>query len=298
MNYTVRNRDTLTSIANKLGTSVDDLAAANGLTNPNHIQVGQQLNVPGDQDEFTHSVTATVSGVSSRPTPTPVTGTNLAAIQAGQPPPVQQPSYLKQLISSPKATIAATVNHARGLPAAGEAAPTTAGQNAVHVNTPYYLQTQGGHGFTPGPRQCFAAASAMARAAGGHVSSPANRIEIATHKDKSGTITVNPQKAAQGRAHIDSELDAGRPVVVGVAHNHGRYNVDKMTDHFVTITGRGTDAQGRAYYTFNDPGTRSGQDTNTRDRFYVDPKTGGLYRPSNPLGVGLQSQRYQVTMVR
>ncbi len=260
MNYTVRNRDTLTSIASKLGTSVDDLAAANGITNPNHIQVGQQLNIPGDQDEFTNSVTATVSGVSSRPTTTPVTGTNLAAIQAGQPPPAAPPSFLKQLISSPKATIAATVNHARGLPAAGEAAPATSGQNAVHVNTPYYLQTQGGHGFTPGPRQCFAAASAMARAAGGHVSSPANRIEIATHKaSKDGSITVNPQKAVQGRAHIDSELDAGRPVVVGVAHNgRSHYNADKMTDHFVTITGRGTDSQGRAYYTFNDPGTRSG----------------------------------------
>ncbi len=46
------------------------------------------------------------------------------------------------------------------------------------------------------------------------------------------------------------------------------------------------------------PGRAPGQDTNTRDRFYVDAKTGGLYRPSNPLGVGLQSQRYQVTMVR
>src|SRR5690606_2779157 len=44
--YVVEPGDSLSGIAAKLGTSVDALAQANGITNPNHITVGQRLVMP------------------------------------------------------------------------------------------------------------------------------------------------------------------------------------------------------------------------------------------------------------
>jgi rare lipoprotein A len=41
--YVVQSGDTLTGIAAELGTSVDDLMAANGLTDPNYVYAGQTL---------------------------------------------------------------------------------------------------------------------------------------------------------------------------------------------------------------------------------------------------------------
>ncbi|OJH36419.1 LysM peptidoglycan-binding domain-containing protein [Cystobacter ferrugineus] len=45
--YTVRSGDTLSGIAQRYGTTVSALAQANGIRNPNLIQVGQKLRVPG-----------------------------------------------------------------------------------------------------------------------------------------------------------------------------------------------------------------------------------------------------------
>jgi LysM repeat protein len=57
--YVVQTGDTLYSIALHFGVSVQDLMNANGLTNPNYIQIGQTLIIPNP---------------SATPTPTP-TGT-------------------------------------------------------------------------------------------------------------------------------------------------------------------------------------------------------------------------------
>jgi murein DD-endopeptidase MepM/ murein hydrolase activator NlpD len=45
--YTVRRGDTLTSIASHNGTTVQALAFANGIRNPNFILIGQNLTIPG-----------------------------------------------------------------------------------------------------------------------------------------------------------------------------------------------------------------------------------------------------------
>ena len=44
--YDVQRGDTLDSISQKLGVSVADLAAVNGITDPDRIQAGQRLAVP------------------------------------------------------------------------------------------------------------------------------------------------------------------------------------------------------------------------------------------------------------
>ncbi len=49
--YTVAAGDTLSEIAARLHLSVDDLAAANGISDPDHIVAGQVLVLPGDPDQ-------------------------------------------------------------------------------------------------------------------------------------------------------------------------------------------------------------------------------------------------------
>jgi LysM repeat protein len=51
--HTVQYRDTITSIARRYGVSVQDLTAANHLTNPHIIVVGQKLLIPGQTDVYT-----------------------------------------------------------------------------------------------------------------------------------------------------------------------------------------------------------------------------------------------------
>ena len=179
-------------------------------------------------------------------------------------------------------------------------APSKSGP-AVHVKVPYYSQFEGGHGFTPSSTACFDAAKAMAGKVGAKVTGPDQRIQVGTGENSKGQLSVNSKKAAEGRNYIDQQLNAGKPVVVGVSHKDASYNADGLTDHFVTITGRGVDDKGRTYYTFHDPGTTNaskGKDTNPNNRFYVDEKTGAMTRPGKSAEGYVTDRRFDVAMVR
>lgn len=209
---------------------------------------------------------------------------------------------------------AATLGAGAAATGAGASPPTGAGQpgastgttatrpgDPVNVRTPFYSQFEGGHGYTPGNTACFRAATAMARDAGATVLGPADRIQVATSEATDGSVTVDPTRMTQGRSYIDSELEAGRPVVVGVSHKAGyNGNVDRLTDHFVVVTGRGTNPDGSTYYTFNDPATRHatiGSDTRVENRFQVGAD-GGLYRDMANETSYLTQKDTWVSMVR
>jgi murein DD-endopeptidase MepM/ murein hydrolase activator NlpD len=51
--YSVRSGDTLSQIAQRSNTTVDQLAKTNDIENVDQIQAGQQLRIPGQKDEFT-----------------------------------------------------------------------------------------------------------------------------------------------------------------------------------------------------------------------------------------------------
>jgi murein DD-endopeptidase MepM/ murein hydrolase activator NlpD len=296
MNYTVRNRDTLTSIARRFGTTVDALAQANHIADPNKILAGQKLQVPGSRDDFDEN--SVVSQVTNSKRATQATSQAETAAGA-QGVASNHRSILHEMWRHPIQAGRDAIDAVRGRPLSGEAAQAN-GQTTVHTRTPWYNQMEGGHGFVPGSTACFRAASAMARAGGATVHGPGDGIQVATRRDANGHVTANPAAAQRGISHIDSELNAGRPVVIGVTHPGGRghnMNSDHVTDHFVTVTGRGVDEQGHVYYTINDPGTRFGQDSRSTNRMYIDPSNGNLYKPSSALP-GLGGQRYELTTVR
>jgi LysM repeat protein len=62
--YVVQQGDTLGGLAEDFGTTVEDLMAANGLTDPNAIQAGQTLLIP-----------SLISGTLTLGTPAPLAGT-------------------------------------------------------------------------------------------------------------------------------------------------------------------------------------------------------------------------------
>ncbi|MBI5495895.1 MAG: hypothetical protein HY904_12795 [Deltaproteobacteria bacterium] len=142
---------------------------------------------------------------------------------------------------------------------------------------------------------CFATATAMVDDANGEtgprLAGPYSAIQVADEEDDDGRVLVNPLQAQIGRNYIDTCLDRGRPVLVGVSYKDreqqranraqgkapgGEANRDRVTDHFVVVKGRDYDADGKVFYRFNDPG-----DGGER-RFYVDGDNGELFERRDP----------------
>jgi hypothetical protein len=174
-------------------------------------------------------------------------------------------------------------------------------RRGVFLAVPFFSQFEPGHGYDPGKTSCFLAAMAMVAEKGAKVTGPDQRIQLATAEDEKGRLTIDPAKAAQARSYIDQQLDEGWPVVVGVSHKDAHYNVDALTDHFVVITGRGVDEQGRTYYAFHDPSASrgdKGSDTNPKNRLCVDEATGRMYRPGKDAAGLVVDRRLEVAMVR
>src|SRR5260370_422092 len=65
--YTVRPGDTLSGIADQLGVSVDQLAAANKIADPSLVQVGRVLKVPGDSSGDSSNDPASTSSLPPLP---------------------------------------------------------------------------------------------------------------------------------------------------------------------------------------------------------------------------------------
>ncbi|GEM_PF-1942505 len=95
-------------------------------------------------------------------------------------------------------------------------------------------------------------------------------IENNTHTN----LDINTQISKEAVLYLDTELEKGYPVQVGVDHGLGykiNNNADHSTDHFVVIVGRKCDGI-KCYYIFYDVGT-SNKDKGASDdnRLYLDP---------------------------
>jgi hypothetical protein len=95
-----------------------------------------------------------------------------------------------------------------------------------------------------------------------------NPGEMDAHLDKTGGYSGNAliwgaaakmgglgaAKSAWNLNTINKQIDAGRPVVIGVDYKAGSGGGSNGTDHWITVTGRGTQ-NGKPVYYANDPAT-------------------------------------------
>jgi hypothetical protein len=189
----------------------------------------------------------------------------------------------------------------RAKPAGVGAPATPAPTGPAQVSVPWISPYDGSKVPRAGDSACCRACREMARAAGGNPgASISNRFQVATGEDSKGRVTVDPGQARRANAYVDAELAAGRPVVVGVSHKGGDApNSDGITDHFVTITGKGVDENGRTYYTYHDPATRHasvGSDQNPANRLYVG-EDGRLVKQGQSASGYVVDRHFEVSMV-
>ncbi len=117
--------------------------------------------------------------------------------------------------------------------------------------------------------------------------------------------TIDTAQAALD--YLNSYLEMNIPVVVGVDHTFnamtgGKTNPDSYgynegtTDHFITIVGRGTNEEGKRYYSFYDPGTNHRKNaTKEENRLVEDDKKPFHWVGTQPYNGGVKS--YHLTMV-
>jgi len=124
---------------------------------------------------------------------------------------------------------------------------------------------------------------------------PDDSIQVGFREDQKGRLKADPTQAKIAREYIDKTLDQKRPVLVGVSHDDLEINNDKLTDHFVTILGRGYDKDGRLYYQYRDPGATK---SDSLGKLYVDEKTGKLFKEGTDKTGYVKDEDWEVTQVR
>jgi predicted chitinase/murein DD-endopeptidase MepM/ murein hydrolase activator NlpD len=224
--YAVRSGDTLSILARRFGTTVAALASANNIANPNRIRVGQVLTIPG-------------GSVETRPA-----------------------SQSTQQVVPPVASGAGTARDSNGreFPTSSDGTPLFAqGDAAWRTNTL-------GQSLTLGAAGCAMTSTAMAISKiSGKIINPA---QLDAYLDSHGGYTGDAlywDKAAQSVGlhaakpvwsldTIHRQLDAGRPVVVGVDYKAGSGGGGNGTDHWIAVTARGVAGGVNVYYA-NDPAT-------------------------------------------
>lgn len=106
------------------------------------------------------------------------------------------------------------------------------------------------------------------------------------------------QQFTDGVNYLKNALAGNIPVMVGVEHSSGSSSADKVTDHYVTIVGMGSDAKGK-YFSFYDNATGDIKvGTSSENKIYCDCANYSL------IGTGANSYatsgygQYIVTQIR
>ncbi|MBF8458401.1 glycoside hydrolase family 104 protein [Kaistella sp. G5-32] len=101
----------------------------------------------------------------------------------------------------------------------------------------------------------------------------ASLYQTALENDKHTILNINTQVSKDAVSYLDSELEKGHPVQVGVDHGLGykiNNNADHTTDHFVVIVGRKCEGN-KCYYIFYDVGTsHKEKGASDNNRLYFD----------------------------
>jgi len=264
MEITVRRGQTLSGLAQQYGTTWQHLAELNNISDPRRLQAGQSLQVPdqfdGGLNETTRRTTDGDGFVERRDAPPGVTS---------------------------------VTSNGRQYPASADGTPL------FRQGDPEWGGRTLGRRWTIGQSGCAMTAAAMALSKiSGRTMNPG---ELDRYLDRNGGYSgdalhwdvaarafgLNAQRPAFSLDAINRQIDAGRPVVVGVDYKAGSRGGANGTDHWVTITGRERDAQGRSVYLANDPATgrqfRFREENGRLVSDYVNPRSGRPYQTTNTL---------------
>jgi LysM repeat protein len=244
--HTIRRGDTLTKLATQFGTTVQALAKANKIADPNKITAGKKLVIPGKSDGFQSGPARKPNGPSEKRQ-----ASGDVFTQSGE----GKPNVERRQAGQTPVTSMKDSN--------GRSYPTSAD------GTPMYKQGDKqwgkdtlGNSASIHAKGCAMTSTAMAIS---KISGKAiNPQQLDAYLDKHGGYTgdnlnwpVAAKAAGLGAKNekwslgeINKQVDAGRPVVVGVD-----YKGTAKEDHWVTITGRERDANGKTTYLANDPAT-------------------------------------------
>jgi peptidoglycan hydrolase-like protein with peptidoglycan-binding domain len=233
--HSVSRGESLNKLAARYNTTAEKLAKANGLEDPNKLRVGQKLVIP---DGFETSAPRREGG--TRSTGGGDSFTTTAARSS-------TPSQVRD-------------NDGRTFPTSRDGTPM------FRQGDPQWGSRRLGTGSSLSAAGCAMVATAMAVSKiTGNVINPG---EMDAHLDRTGGYSGNAlkwgsaaamgglgaSKAAWNLSTINKQIDAGRPVVVGVDYRAGSNGGANGTDHWITITGRGTQ-NGKPVYYANDPAT-------------------------------------------
>jgi peptidoglycan hydrolase-like protein with peptidoglycan-binding domain len=238
--HTIRSGDTLSALAKRFGTTVKELAKANNITNPNKIMAGQKLTIPdgfdrpGSSPSRPSSSSGNTGGTSSA-----APANNTGATRASGP--------VKD-------------NDGRQFPTSADGTPI------FRQGDPQWGSRRLGTGSSLSAAGC--AMTSMAMAVSKITGNVINPGEMDQYLDKNGGYVGNglvwgkaaqmgglgASKAAFNFDTINKQIDAGRPVVIGVDYKAGSNGGANGTDHWMTVTGRGTQ-NGKPVYFVNDPAT-------------------------------------------
>ncbi len=238
--YSVRSGDTLSALARKFNTSVSALAKANDIADPSKIRSGQKLTIPD-----------TFEGTASKG------GSNAGGGTANRP---AGGDSFAPATSARAANGQVRDDDGRKFPTSRDGTPL------YRQGDPQWGSRRLGTSSSLSAAGCAMTATAMAvsKITGKTI----NPGEMDAYLDRNNGYSGNALKwgsaAAMGglgaAKHawnlntINKQIDAGRPVVVGVDYKPGSGGGANGTDHWITITGRGTQ-NGKPVYYANDPAT-------------------------------------------
>jgi len=280
-NHVIRSGETLTSIAKRFGTTVDALAKANNIKNPDKIYAGKSLRIP---DEFTPAKTntprksePTTGGTTNTPRKSePTTGgttntpRNTAPKTGGTT--TQAPAPRRgDVFTPPTNTTQAPRQGKTSFTDGNRTFPQNDGVPVFNqADAQWGAQKLGGKGEFANSgvsksdiqsKGCAISSCAMAVSAlSGQTITPEEMDNFLDNnrgydgnnvffEKVGGAVKSDPPIRADRRGDvgpktIDGELAKGRPVVLGVDHTG-----DGKTDHWITVTGKNADGTYRA----NDP---------------------------------------------
>ena len=238
--HTIRSGETLSALAKKFGTTVKELAKANNISNPNKIMAGQKLAIPDGFDRPSSSNGSSRPGGSSGNTG----GTSTSA-------PTNTPT---------RAAGPAKDDDGRQFPTSADGTPI------FRQGDPQWGSRRLGTSSSLSAAGC--AMTSMSMAVSKITGKVVNPGEMDQYLDTHGGYVGNglvwgkaaaagglgASKAAFNFDTINKQIDAGRPVVIGVDYKAGSNGGANGTDHWMTVTGRGTQ-NGKPVYFVNDPAT-------------------------------------------